>query len=81
MLALTNTGTEALAINSISLTGSNPGQFSQSNDCGTSVAIGASCTINVIFKPTVAGSKTATLVVTPGGGAGRQSAALTGIGV
>jgi hypothetical protein len=79
-LTLTNTGTVMLLISRISLAGANPAQFSQSNNCGTSVASGASCTINVIFKPTSVGSKAASLKVTMGGNAGSESAALTGFG-
>jgi hypothetical protein len=79
-LTLTNTDTVALPINSISLTGTNTSQFSQSNNCGTSIAIGASCSINVIFKPTRTGSRTAKLKVAMGGGAGSKSSTLTGTG-
>ena len=80
-VTVTNTGTVALPITSITLSGTNPGQFSQTNTCGTSVAVGASCTISVVFKPTATGSKTATLNVNAGGGAGTQTVALSGTGV
>ena len=39
-VTLTNTGTSALAITSITLTGLNPLDFTQTNTCGTSVAAG-----------------------------------------
>ncbi len=42
---LTNTGATALAVTSISTTG----PFSQTNTCGSSVAVGGSCTISVTF--------------------------------
>jgi Domain of unknown function (DUF1929)/Glyoxal oxidase N-terminus len=79
-LTLTNTDTVALPINSISLGGTNPSQFSQSNNCGTSIAIGASCTIHVIFTPARTGIRTAKLKVAMGGGAGSKSSTLTGTG-
>jgi hypothetical protein len=44
-------------------------QFSQTNTCGTSVAVGTNCTINVVYKPTVNRSLTATLKVNAGGAA------------
>jgi len=47
-----NTGSAALPINSITVTGGNaPALFSQTNDCGSSVPAGSSCTINVVFSP------------------------------
>jgi hypothetical protein len=55
-------------------------QFSQSNTCGTSVAVGANCTISVEFKPNSTGSKSATLNVNTGDGAGTQTVALSGTG-
>ncbi|MGA2190664.1 MAG: choice-of-anchor D domain-containing protein, partial [Steroidobacteraceae bacterium] len=79
-LTLTNTGTLALPITSISVTGANPTQFSQTNGCGVSVAVGAACTINVVFTPASAGSMTATLSVN-GGGTQTQTAALSGTGI
>ncbi len=80
-IILRNTGVAALPIKSIAFGGINPLQFTQTNDCGTSVAAGASCTIRVRFKPTTTGSKAATLSVIAGGGAGTKSATLSGTGV
>ena len=39
-----------------------------SNNCGTSLAAGAPCTINVDFAPSATGARTATLSVTDSGG-------------
>lgn len=80
-LTLRSTGVSALPITSIAIGGSNPGQFAQTNNCGTSVAAGASCAIKVTFKPTVTGSKVAILSVTAGNGAGTKTASLSGTGV
>jgi hypothetical protein len=79
-VTLTNTGTTALPITTIALTGANPGQFSQTNTCGSSVAKGATCTINVVFLPTSAGAKAASVTVNAGGGGGTQSVTLSGTG-
>ncbi len=80
-VTVTNTGSAALPITSITLTGKNLSQFSQTNNCGASVAVGSPCKINVVFAPTSVLAKTATLNVNAGGGAGTQSVALTGTGV
>ena len=77
---LSNPGTAVLAINSISLGGANPGQFLQSNNCGTSLAIGATCTINVTFAPTGRGALTATLRVSDNAPGSPQTATLSGTG-
>jgi HYDIN/CFA65/VesB family protein len=77
---VTNTSAVALPITSIKFSGTNPGQFSQTNNCGKSVAVGTNCTISVVFKPTVKRSLTATLNVNAGGGAGTQTVALSGTG-
>jgi Tol biopolymer transport system component len=79
-VTVTNTGSVQLPITSITLNGTNPGQFSQTNDCGTMLAAGASCNINVVFSPTNAGSKSAIVRVRAGGGAEIQNVALTGTG-
>ncbi|MGP8114707.1 MAG: choice-of-anchor D domain-containing protein [Steroidobacteraceae bacterium] len=81
LITVTNTGTVSLPITSITLSAPSPNPFSQTNTCGTSVAVGATCTISAVFKPTSAGPKTATLSVNAGGGAGTQNVALSGTGV
>lgn len=68
IVTVTNTGTVALPIAAITLKGKNPGQFDQTNDCPTSVPVGSSCTISVVFKPTNNGSKAAGLWVDVTGG-------------
>jgi hypothetical protein len=51
-VTLTNTGTETVSISSIAITGTNADDFSQRNNCGSSVTQGGSCTISVTFFPT-----------------------------
>ena len=52
-------------------TGANAGEFNvSSTTCGSSLAAGVSCTMSVQFAPTVAGSKTASLVISGDGTAG-----------
>jgi hypothetical protein len=80
-VTLINTGTVALPIASITLSTPSPQPFSQTNTCGTSVAVGATCTINVVFNPTSAGSTMATLSVNVGNGIAAQTVALSGSGI
>jgi FG-GAP-like repeat/Abnormal spindle-like microcephaly-assoc'd, ASPM-SPD-2-Hydin len=78
---LTNTGNTQLNISSISITGSDPGDFSQSNNCNGSVAAGKSCAITVTFKPPQRGSRSANVSVSDDGGGSPQQVALSGTGV
>ena len=80
-VTVTNTGTVSLPITSITLLTLSPNPFSQTNTCGTSVAVGASCTISVVFNPASAGLTSATLSVNAGSGAGTQTVTLGGTGV
>ena len=81
VVTLTNTGAATLTISSIALSGSNPGDFSASNNCGTSLAPGANCSITVTFKPTVAASRSATLSITDNASGSPQRVTLTGTGI
>jgi hypothetical protein len=73
-------GTATLTIASIKITGTNNGDFSEINTCGTSLAAGASCTINVTFKPTKTGTRTGTLSITDNAAGSPQTVSLTGTG-
>ncbi len=75
-VTLSNTGTAALTISSIAASG----DFSQTNNCGNSVAASASCTVNVTFKPTVSGTRTGTLTITDNASTSPQTVNLTGSG-
>jgi hypothetical protein len=76
-VTLTNTGNATLSITSISTSG----DFSQTNTCGFSVAVGASCTITVTFKPTAAGTRTGAVTITDNASPATQTVSLTGTGV
>ncbi len=64
---LSNSGTLALNISAITITGRNPTEFSQTNTCGSSLAPGATCSVSVTFSPVLVSSygesRTATLNV------------------
>jgi hypothetical protein len=79
-VTLTNFGSSILSIGSITFTGEDPEDFGQTNNCGTSLPEGVSCTINVTFTPTATGSLTATLSVSDGPSGG-QLASLVGTAI
>jgi hypothetical protein len=70
--------TTSLTITSITLGGTDPGDFSAKSNCGTSRLPGADCTITVTFKPTATGARTATLSIKDE--LGTQTVSLTGTG-
>jgi hypothetical protein len=80
-LTLRNSGNAPLIISSISLTGANPDDFTQTNSCGASLAAGASCTIRVTFSPGSASNFTATLSVADNAAGALQVVFLTGTGL
>jgi len=83
-VTLTNNGTGTLLITSISFNGTNPGDFSKTTTCGSSLVVGANCTVSVIFTPKGTGSRSANLVFTDnsGGVAGStQPVGLSGTGL
>jgi len=65
-VVLTNDQSTSLKISSITLGGTDPGDFSAKSNCGTSRRPGADCTITVTAKPTAAGAQTATLSIKDG---------------
>jgi dienelactone hydrolase len=73
---LTNDGTMTLDITSIVASG----DFSEKDNCGSSLAAGASCTISVTFTPTQIGTRTGTLSLTDNAPDSPQTAALSGRG-
>jgi len=64
-VTLTNSGTAAasIAVSSIGFSGTNAGEFSQTNNCTSTIATGASCQLNVTFTPTAFGNQYASLSI------------------
>ena len=75
-VTVSNTGTAALTVNAISPSG----DFSETNNCGTSLATGATCTIQVIFEPTAAGTRTGAISIQDNSSNSPQMVTLTGDG-
>jgi hypothetical protein len=79
-VTLSNTGSAALSITSVALTGTNAGDFAQTNTCGSSVAAGGNCAITVTFTPAATGSRTASVSITDNASGSPQTASLSGTG-
>jgi Abnormal spindle-like microcephaly-assoc'd, ASPM-SPD-2-Hydin len=81
-VTVTNTGTAVLTITRIAIGGANPGDFAiAANRCGNTLPAGASCTVDVTFRPTALGARSGTLAITDNAAGSPQTAALTGTGV
>ncbi|MBB5869262.1 glucose/arabinose dehydrogenase [Allocatelliglobosispora scoriae] len=76
---VSNGGSVAAAISSITASGT--GFSVSSHSCGTSLAGGGNCFVNVVFAPTSAGSKSGTVTVNSNATNPVLSASLTGLGV
>ena len=57
------------------------GDYTESNNCGSVVNPGASCTISVSFRPSAVGTSVGTVTITDDGLGSPQSITLTGTGV
>ena len=71
-VTLSNTGTGTLLIN--------PTDYAQTNNCSSSVAAGANCTITITFTPGTTGNRNATLAITDNAPKSPQNVPLTGSG-
>jgi hypothetical protein len=76
---LNNTGSTSLTIPSVSVTGTNSGDFAQTNNCGASLQPGTSCSITVTFTPTAVGNRSAVVKIVDS--APQQWISLTGLGL
>ncbi len=83
-LTLSNTGTAALVVSSLGLSGANPGEFALAagGTCaaGSSVAPSSSCTMVVTFTPAAAGLRNAVLSVIHNAANSPTTVALSGTG-
>ncbi|HEX5413845.1 MAG TPA: SBBP repeat-containing protein [Terriglobia bacterium] len=76
-VTLTNSAQSTLGISSIQA----GGDYTESNNCGSAVSAGASCTISVSFTPSAVGTSVGTITITDGGFGSPQSVTLSGTGV
>ena len=73
-LTLKNSGTAQLQITGVAISTG----FTQTNNCGSSLAAGASCTLQVAFAPRTKGSITGTVTVSTDASPSTLSASLSG---
>ena len=78
-VVLTDGGDIPLTLRSITITGMNPANFVQTNNCGSSLAGGATCTISVIFKPSAAGTRNAAVTISDNAMSKVQKVPLSGL--
>jgi hypothetical protein len=74
---LKNIGTEAVTIDGIGASG----DFAQSNDCPASLAVGAYCIIDVVFKPSAAGIRSGAISIVDAVANSPQTLSLAGLGI
>ena len=81
---VTNSGTTNLTITSVTIGGTNPGDFTKSSDNCTVAedpAPNGTCSVSVTFKPAATGARSATLIFTDNASNSPQSVPISGIGV
>ena len=79
-VTLSNPGATALTIKSLAMSGADAGDFKQTNNCGSSLAAGANCTVSITFKSGAKGARSAKLVLTDNAQTGSLSLSLSGTG-
>jgi hypothetical protein len=79
-IAVKNTGNASLNGLKIAVTGTDAASFAETDNCGTTVAAGSTCTLSVVFTPAVAGALSATITITDNAAGSPQSVALSGTG-
>jgi Abnormal spindle-like microcephaly-assoc'd, ASPM-SPD-2-Hydin len=75
-ITLSNSGTATLSIASIVASAN----FEETNNCGSALASGANCVINVTFMPSTTGSLNGTVSVTDNATGSPQTVSLSGTG-
>src|ERR1017187_4153080 len=78
---VTNTGSIPVLINGVALAGTNVADFSENNNCGSSLAAGANCAINVSVTPGQLGPSSASITITDSTVGSPHSVALSGVGL
>ena len=76
-ITINNIGDAPLTITSIAATG----DFSQTNNCGVSVAVNSNCIINVTFTPTLRGLRNGSVTITDNAAGNPHAVTLQGSGI
>jgi hypothetical protein len=82
-MKLTNAGNAPLLVRGLKLAGANPGDFAVTADAcnGATVAVGASCVVNVSFTPAAGGARSAAISFRANTTTGTHLVALSGTGI
>jgi hypothetical protein len=75
-VVITNSTSAAMMISGLTFAGTDATDFRQSNDCGSKIEAGATCTVSLTFRPTANGTRRGVLTVN----GTTQEISLTGIG-
>lgn len=78
---LVNTGNAPLSVTAINITGTNLSDFTQTNNCPSSLTTGSSCNVNVTFTPIASGSRIADLAISDTASGSPQTVPLVGTGL
>jgi 6-phosphogluconolactonase (cycloisomerase 2 family) len=81
VFSIVNVGSQLVALNSISIAGTNATSFSQTNTCLATLAPNANCSVSITFSPASAGTFTADLQVADNAPGSPQTLLLNGTGV
>jgi len=76
MVTLTNSGDTPLAVMSVAASG----DFSETDNCASGLAVGASCTISIVFTPTEPGARTGAITITDNAADNPETISLSGTG-
>lgn len=76
-VSIANTGQNPLAINSVSIAGTNAADFTETNNCPPSLAVNAGCVASVVFQPASPGMVGAWLRIDDNAAGSPHNVALT----
>ena len=78
---VTNTGSIPVLINGVALAGTNVADYGENNNCGSTLAAGANCVINVSVTPGQLGPSSAAITITDSTVGSPHAVALSGMGL
>lgn len=78
-ITVTSVGNAPLSVTSVSLGGSNPGDFTLMNNCTAPVAVNSTCSIAVTFMPKAVGARSAQLLIADNAPGNSISIGLSGV--
>jgi hypothetical protein len=79
-VTISNIGNAPFTINKVKLLSQEPGNWSSTNDCPSSLAAGANCTATIVFKPKIKANYKADLSISNSAINGLQVVSISGIG-